>query len=109
MLLYRLGRRPRNIKTYQNLQDAHTIRALTEWGGGGLECSIFPILAGGIMVHFVFLAFNGLVTEGLSRVGLMPWKERKAVWMLTSQKTLPVRILSPSMHECILQTHRARG
>jgi sodium/bile acid cotransporter 7 len=51
---------------------------------------ILPVVAGGVLLHFVFFAFNGVVTEGLSRAQLMPWKERKAVWLLTSQKTLPV-------------------
>jgi len=51
---------------------------------------ILPIVAGGVALHAVYLAFNGAVTEGLSRAQLMPWKERKAVWLLTSQKTLPV-------------------
>lgn len=52
--------------------------------------TIFPIIAGGVIVHAIFFTFNGVVTEGISRAGYMPWKERKSVWLLASQKTLPV-------------------
>eukprot|EP00242_Pyramimonas_sp_CCMP2087_P003011 CAMPEP_0198228728 /NCGR_PEP_ID=MMETSP1445-20131203/113750_1 /TAXON_ID=36898 /ORGANISM="Pyramimonas sp., Strain CCMP2087" /LENGTH=413 /DNA_ID=CAMNT_0043909147 /DNA_START=295 /DNA_END=1536 /DNA_ORIENTATION=- len=51
---------------------------------------IFPVIAAGVCLHGIYFAFNGVVTEGLQRAGLISWKERKAVWLLTSQKTLPV-------------------
>eukprot|EP00976_Prorocentrum_cordatum_P040646 825210-Prorocentrum_minimum.AAC.1 len=50
---------------------------------------IFPIIGAGIVLHAIYFTFNGAVTEGMQRGGLMEWKERKAVWLLTSQKTLP--------------------
>mmetsp|Transcript_29402 Transcript_29402/g.40604 ORF Transcript_29402/g.40604 Transcript_29402/m.40604 type:complete len:368 (+) Transcript_29402:174-1277(+) len=52
--------------------------------------NILPVLAGGVIIHAVFFCVNGAGTEVLSRMGAMPWRERMAVWLLTSQKTLPV-------------------
>eukprot|EP00240_Pyramimonas_obovata_P004112 CAMPEP_0118921850 /NCGR_PEP_ID=MMETSP1169-20130426/990_1 /TAXON_ID=36882 /ORGANISM="Pyramimonas obovata, Strain CCMP722" /LENGTH=343 /DNA_ID=CAMNT_0006862641 /DNA_START=403 /DNA_END=1434 /DNA_ORIENTATION=- len=51
---------------------------------------IFPIIGAGILLHALYFTFNGVMTEMMQRLGFMPWKERKAVWLLTSQKTLPV-------------------
>lgn len=52
--------------------------------------TIFPVIFAGIIVHVIYLLINGAVTEGMERANIMGWKERKAVWLLTSQKTLPV-------------------
>lgn len=49
---------------------------------------LFSMIIAGIMLHCVYLALNGAATQVLR----LPWNERKAVWLLTSQKTLPVAI-----------------
>ena len=56
--------------------------------------SIFSILAAGICVHIVFLTFNGTALWLLRRVPKvrLNWPEHMAVWVCTSEKTLPIAI-----------------
>jgi len=51
------------------------------------ERIVFVLLAG-ILLHVLFLLVNTTITHPLR----IPWKERKAVILLTSQKTLPVSV-----------------
>jgi hypothetical protein len=66
---------------------------------------VLLVVAAAIMLHVVFLVFNGLVIWILA----FPNKERKAVHLITSQKTLPVSLtiiafLPPGLGEPGLMT-----
>ena len=54
---------------------------------GESPLNIFIIVVAGIVLHLVFLAFNWTMTTPVLRLSE---KERRAVLLMTSQKTLPV-------------------
>ena len=56
--------------------------------------SIFSILGAGVALHVVYLVFNGTMLWLLRKVPLarLNWPEHMAVWLCTSEKTLPIAI-----------------
>ena len=56
--------------------------------------SIFSILAAGVALHVAYLAFNGTALWLLRKVpcARLNWPEHMAVWVCTSEKTLPIAI-----------------
>ena len=56
---------------------------------GESPLNIFVIVVAGIALHFVFLAFNWTMTTPVLRLSE---RERRAVLLMTSQKTLPVAV-----------------
>jgi predicted Na+-dependent transporter len=89
---YRNGHRSIPPKTTSGKPPVFLLRVSqwSLWGTRVISSRMFPIIAAGVIVHLIYLFINGAVTEGMERANMIEWKERKAVWLLTSQKTLPV-------------------
>lgn len=74
---------------------------------GESPLNIFIIVVAGILLHFVFLAFNWTMTTPVLRLSE---RERRAVVLMASQKTLPVVWgtavhVHVSVHVCVCGPH----
>ena len=56
---------------------------------GESALNIFVIVVAGVLLHLIFLAANWTMTTPVLR---LPERERRAVLLMTSQKTLPVAV-----------------